>query len=89
MMVQNASALSRLANETIELVRFMSKALPRPFLLPEMVDRMASMINYFFKILTGPKVDFYLLFFCFVFLSYVSMRIGIRVESQTARTISV
>ncbi|KAG1664461.1 hypothetical protein FOA52_006307 [Chlamydomonas sp. UWO 241] len=39
----------------IKLLNFTTEEITAPFLLPEMVDRLASMLNYFLKYLTGSE----------------------------------
>ncbi|XP_058081024.1 probable ubiquitin conjugation factor E4 isoform X4 [Magnolia sinica] len=45
----------KLANEDIGMLVFTSEQISAPFLLPEMVDRVASMLNYFLLQLAGPQ----------------------------------
>ncbi|PKA50695.1 putative ubiquitin conjugation factor E4 [Apostasia shenzhenica] len=45
----------RLANEDVGMLVFTSEQIPSPFLLPEMVERVASMLNYFLLQLVGPQ----------------------------------
>ncbi|XP_066390180.1 probable ubiquitin conjugation factor E4 isoform X2 [Miscanthus floridulus] len=45
----------RLANEDVGMLAFTSEQIPAPFLLPEMVERVASMLNYFLLQLAGPQ----------------------------------
>ncbi|KAK1296537.1 putative ubiquitin conjugation factor E4 [Acorus calamus] len=45
----------KLANEDIGLLAFTSEQIAAPFLLPEMVERVASMLNYFLLQLAGPQ----------------------------------
>ncbi|KAK8933685.1 putative ubiquitin conjugation factor E4 [Platanthera zijinensis] len=45
----------RLANEDVGMLAFTSEQIPSPFLLPEMVERVASMLNYFLLQLVGPQ----------------------------------
>ncbi|KAG2383559.1 hypothetical protein C9374_004230 [Naegleria lovaniensis] len=44
-----------LANETVHMLSYLSRDIPQPFLRPEMVDRVASMLNYFLVELAGPQ----------------------------------
>ncbi|KAL6062738.1 Ubiquitin conjugation factor E4 [Balamuthia mandrillaris] len=44
-----------LGNETINMMHYLSKDIVAPFLVPELVDRLASMLNYFLEHLAGPK----------------------------------
>ncbi|CAN1248441.1 Probable ubiquitin conjugation factor E4 [Linum perenne] len=45
----------KLANEDVSLLAFTSEQIIAPFLLPEMVERVASMLNYFLLQLVGPQ----------------------------------
>ncbi|KAL8471662.1 hypothetical protein ACS0TY_029065 [Phlomoides rotata] len=45
----------KLANEDVSLLAFTSDQITAPFLLPEMVERVASMLNYFLLQLVGPQ----------------------------------
>src|SRR5690606_21869929 len=45
----------RFADETLTMLCYMSKAIQRPFLAPEIVDRLAAMLNYNLDQLAGPK----------------------------------
>ncbi|KAK2987861.1 hypothetical protein RJ640_025628 [Escallonia rubra] len=45
----------KLAMEDVSLLAFTSEQITAPFLLPEMVDRVASMLNYFLLQLVGPQ----------------------------------
>jgi len=44
-----------LAKETVHMMSYMSKDVPQPFMRPEMVDRVAAMLNYFLDKLAGPS----------------------------------
>ncbi|CAM0879382.1 unnamed protein product [Alopecurus aequalis] len=44
-----------LANEDVGMLAFTSEQIPAPLLLPEMVERVASMLNYFLFQLAGPQ----------------------------------
>ncbi len=44
-----------LANETLLLFDFLSGSVLAPFLDPQMVDRIAQMLNYFLYHLAGPR----------------------------------
>jgi ubiquitin conjugation factor E4 B len=44
-----------LANETIELFHFLSSSVLDPFLDPQMIERIAQMLNYFLYNLAGPR----------------------------------
>jgi len=45
-----------LANEDTHMLHYLSEALVEPFMRAELVDRLASMLNYFFVLLIGPKM---------------------------------
>ncbi|KAJ4707379.1 Ubiquitin conjugation factor like [Melia azedarach] len=45
----------KLANEDVSMLAFTSEQIVAPFLLPEMVERVASMLNYFLLQLVGPQ----------------------------------
>ncbi|KAJ6810566.1 putative ubiquitin conjugation factor E4 [Iris pallida] len=45
----------KLANEDVGMLAFTSEQIVAPFLLPEMVERVASMLNYFLLQLVGPQ----------------------------------
>ncbi|KAK1660457.1 hypothetical protein QYE76_048617 [Lolium multiflorum] len=45
----------KLANEDVGMLAFTSEQIPPPLLLPEMVERVASMLNYFLLQLAGPQ----------------------------------
>ncbi|KAH9556760.1 hypothetical protein CY35_07G047100 [Sphagnum magellanicum] len=44
-----------LANEDVKMLQYTSAEITAPFLLPEMVERIASMLNYFLFQLVGPQ----------------------------------
>jgi ubiquitin conjugation factor E4 B len=45
----------QLANETVYMMKYMSKDAPEPFLRKEMIERVAYMLNYFLFELAGEK----------------------------------
>ncbi|KAG6779313.1 hypothetical protein POTOM_015686 [Populus tomentosa] len=45
----------QLANEDVSMLTFTSEQITAPFLLPEIVDRVANMLNYFLLQLVGPQ----------------------------------
>ncbi|KAK9090756.1 hypothetical protein Sjap_023933 [Stephania japonica] len=45
----------KLANEDVGMLAFTSEQITAPFLLPEMVERVANMLNYFLLQLVGPQ----------------------------------
>lgn len=44
-----------LANETIDMLNYVSKEIVEPFVSPEMAPRLAEMLNFFIVTLAGPK----------------------------------
>ncbi|KAL3691495.1 hypothetical protein R1sor_005146 [Riccia sorocarpa] len=44
-----------LANEDVKMLQYTSAEITAPFLLPEMVERIAAMLNYFLMQLVGPQ----------------------------------
>lgn len=44
-----------LSNKTMELFKLFTKEVPRGFVLPEIVDRLAGMLDYNLSILVGPR----------------------------------
>lgn len=52
---RSTSSYIHLANETLRQFQFLSASLPQPFLRPEIIDRLAAMMNYNLKQLVGPK----------------------------------
>ncbi|KAG0558710.1 hypothetical protein KC19_10G048000 [Ceratodon purpureus] len=44
-----------LANEDVKMILYTSAEITAPFLLPEMVERIAAMLNYFLLQLVGPQ----------------------------------
>jgi ubiquitin conjugation factor E4 B len=44
-----------LAGKHLEMLGYTSVSIVRPLLLPEMVERIAAMLNYFLLQLTGPQ----------------------------------
>ncbi|XVF60552.1 hypothetical protein PTKIN_Ptkin08bG0057000 [Pterospermum kingtungense] len=51
----------KLANEDVSMLAFTSEQITAPFLLPELVERVASMLNYFLLQLVGPQRKFLIL----------------------------
>jgi len=43
-----------LANETIDMFNYISKEIPDPFVVPEMAERTAQMLDFFLMTLAGP-----------------------------------
>lgn len=50
-----ATSYMQLANETMEMMKLFTKALRDAFTMPEIVQRLASMLNYNVETLAGPK----------------------------------
>lgn len=44
-----------LANEVIQIFKYISDVAPGPFIVPELVDRLAAMLDYNLKQLVGPE----------------------------------
>ncbi|RKP05111.1 ubiquitin elongating factor core-domain-containing protein [Thamnocephalis sphaerospora] len=44
-----------LGNETVNMLRYMTEEVQAPFIAPEIVDRLAAMLNYNLLSLVGPK----------------------------------
>lgn len=47
--------LMKSANEDVNMLAYTSEQIAAPFLLPEMVERVASMLNFFLLKLVGPQ----------------------------------
>jgi ubiquitin conjugation factor E4 B len=45
----------RLGNHTLQMLHFLSSGIVKPFMLPELVDRVAAMLNDFLSKIVGPK----------------------------------
>ncbi|CAG8536201.1 5268_t:CDS:10 [Dentiscutata heterogama] len=52
---RSATSYMSLGNETVEMLVFMTSEVADPFLTPQMVDRLAAMLDYNLKSLVGPK----------------------------------
>ncbi|ODQ65742.1 hypothetical protein NADFUDRAFT_46380 [Nadsonia fulvescens var. elongata DSM 6958] len=52
---QQASSWLQLGNQTVKLLELFTSAVPRAFVTPEIVDRLAGMLNYNLEALVGPK----------------------------------
>eukprot|EP01118_Nematostelium_gracile_P007678 TRINITY_DN2510_c0_g1_i4.p1 TRINITY_DN2510_c0_g1~~TRINITY_DN2510_c0_g1_i4.p1 ORF type:complete len:1002 (+),score=228.78 TRINITY_DN2510_c0_g1_i4:105-3110(+) len=52
---KRVSTFCLLANETVLLFHYLSEHVPEPFMAPEMVERIAQMLNYFIFHLAGQK----------------------------------
>ncbi|KAG8414091.1 Ubiquitin conjugation factor E4 [Metarhizium acridum] len=50
-----ATSYMQLANETLEMMKLFTKALSESFIMPEIVSRLASMLNYNLETLAGKK----------------------------------
>ncbi|KAK6205368.1 ubiquitin elongating factor core-domain-containing protein [Scheffersomyces amazonensis] len=52
---KKAKSYMGLSNKTMELFKLFTKEVPQGFVLPEIVDRLAGMLNYNLSIMVGPK----------------------------------
>lgn len=52
---RRVKSLIALSNETMELFKLFTKEVPQGFVLPEIVDRLAGMLDYNLSVLVGPK----------------------------------
>ncbi|KAL2135928.1 hypothetical protein VTI74DRAFT_6311 [Chaetomium olivicolor] len=52
---QQATSYMQLANETVSMMKLFTTTLSESFTMPEIVQRLASMLDYNLDILTGPK----------------------------------
>ncbi|EGW31418.1 uncharacterized protein SPAPADRAFT_51435 [Spathaspora passalidarum NRRL Y-27907] len=50
-----AKSYMSLSNKTMELFKLFTKEVPQGFMLAEIIDRLASMLNYNLSIMVGPK----------------------------------
>lgn len=50
-----AQSYMQLTNETVSMMKLFTKSLSASFTMPEIVDRVAAMLNYTLDILVGPK----------------------------------
>lgn len=50
-----AQSYMQLTNETVCMMKLFTKSVSAPFTMPEIVDRVAAMLNYTLDILVGPK----------------------------------
>ena len=44
-----------LARETVDMLHYLTQHVPDPFLRPELIDRLAAMLNFNLQQLCGPK----------------------------------
>lgn len=44
-----------LSNKTIKICKLFTKEVPRAFVIPEIIDRLANMLNYNLSVMVGPK----------------------------------
>ncbi|KKA30683.1 hypothetical protein TD95_003354, partial [Thielaviopsis punctulata] len=54
-LASGATSYMQLANETLEMMKLFTSALKDAFVMPEIVHRLASMLNYNLETLAGPK----------------------------------
>ncbi|KAI9183809.1 Ubiquitin conjugation factor E4 [Blastocladiella emersonii ATCC 22665] len=52
---RHATSYMSLADKTLEAFGYVSKEIPEPFLTPEIVDRLAAMLDFNLSALVGPK----------------------------------
>ncbi|KAI3636711.1 hypothetical protein MIR68_004978 [Amoeboaphelidium protococcarum] len=52
---RGAGSCIQLANETVHMLSYLTDGIYEPFLRPEVIDRLAAMLNYNLVILVGPK----------------------------------
>ncbi|KAI3404279.2 ufd2 [Candida oxycetoniae] len=52
---KRAKSLMSLSNKTIELFKLFTREVPQGFVLPELVDRLAGMLDFNLSVLVGPK----------------------------------
>ncbi|EGV62419.1 Ubiquitin conjugation factor E4 [Yamadazyma tenuis] len=54
---KKAESYMGLSNKTMELFKLFTKHVPRGFMLPELVDRLAGMLDYNLEAMLGPKAS--------------------------------
>ncbi|KAJ3523066.1 hypothetical protein NM208_g12594 [Fusarium decemcellulare] len=54
-LANQATSFMQLANETLEMMKLFTEAMSEAFTMPEIVSRLASMLNYNLETLAGPK----------------------------------
>lgn len=54
---RQASTNARLGSETVELLKIFTGQTQEPFMMPEIVDRLAAMLDYNLHALAGPRCD--------------------------------
>ncbi|KAJ1974146.1 Ubiquitin conjugation factor E4 [Dimargaris xerosporica] len=52
---RKAQSYVSLGNETVHMLRYLTKEVPAPFISREIVDRLAAMLNYNLQQMVGPK----------------------------------
>jgi ubiquitin conjugation factor E4 B len=52
---RQATSYMALASQTLETFNYVSKDIPEPFLMPEIIDRLAAMLDFNLSALVGPK----------------------------------
>ncbi|ODV77076.1 uncharacterized protein CANTADRAFT_92221 [Suhomyces tanzawaensis NRRL Y-17324] len=52
---RKAKSYMGLSNKTMELFKLFTKEVPKGFILPEIVDRLAGMLDYNLSVMVGPK----------------------------------
>lgn len=54
---RHAKSYMGLCNKTMELFKLFTKEVPKGFMLPELVDRLAAMLDYNLEAMVGPKAS--------------------------------
>lgn len=54
---RQAKSCMQLANKSVLLLKMFTSAVPKAFVLPEIVDRLAAMLNYNLAALVGPRCN--------------------------------
>jgi len=62
-----------LARETVDMFHYLTMEIKEPFMRPELVERLAAMLNFNLQQLCGPKCKF-LIFFLILCTNYVCNR---------------
>lgn len=54
---RSTKSYMQLSNKTMQLFNIFTKEVPQAFILPEIVDRLASMLDYNLSVMVGPKAS--------------------------------
>lgn len=54
---RDATMFMSLGNETVTMLKLFTSAIPNAFVMPEIVNRLAGMLNYNLEALVGPKCN--------------------------------